>query len=54
MADVVYSGKFEQTVPVLKVGENVDATHGLIFKTFAHKGSIDSGIHMLCPNTSLN
>jgi hypothetical protein len=39
---------------VLKVGENVDATHGLIFKTFAHKGSIDSGIHMLCPNTSLN
>ena len=29
-------------------------THDLIVKTFAHKGSIDSGIHMLCPNTSLN
>ena len=52
MADVVYSGKFEQTVPVLKVGENVDATHGLIFKTFAHKGSIYIGIQTLCQNTS--
>jgi hypothetical protein len=38
---------------VLKVGENVDATHDLIVKTFAHNGSIHIGIHMLCPNTSL-
>jgi hypothetical protein len=38
---------------VLKVGENVDATHDLIVRTFAHKGSIYMGIHMLCPNTSL-
>jgi hypothetical protein len=38
---------------VLKVGENVDATHDLIIKTFAHNGSIYIGIHMLCPNTSL-
>jgi len=38
---------------VLKVGENVDATHDVIVKTFAHKGSIYIGIHMLCPNTSL-
>jgi hypothetical protein len=38
---------------VLKVGENVDATHDLIVRTFAHKGNIYMGIHMLCPNTSL-
>jgi hypothetical protein len=38
---------------VLKVGENVDATHDLIVKVFAHNGSIHIGIHMLCPNTSL-
>jgi hypothetical protein len=38
---------------VLKVGENVDATHELIVKTFAHSGHIYIGIHMLCPNTSL-
>jgi hypothetical protein len=38
---------------VLKVGENVDATHDLIVRTFAHNGSIYMGIHMLCPNTSL-
>jgi hypothetical protein len=38
---------------VLKVGENVDATHDLIVRTFAHNGSIYIGIHMLCPNTSL-
>ena len=38
---------------VLKVGENVDATHELIVKTFAHNGHIYIGIHMLCPNTSL-
>ena len=38
---------------ILKVGENVDATHDLIVRTFAHNGSIYMGIHMLCPNTSL-
>ncbi len=38
---------------VLKVGENVDATHDLIVKTFAHKGNIYIGIHMLCPNPEL-
>jgi hypothetical protein len=38
---------------VLKVGENVDATHELYVKTFAHNGHIYIGIHMLCPNTSL-
>jgi hypothetical protein len=38
---------------VLKVGDNVDATHDLIVKTFAHKGNIYIGIHMLCPNPEL-
>ncbi len=43
-----------QPLPViLKVGENVDATHDLHVKTFAHKGCIYIGMHMLCPNTSL-
>lgn len=38
---------------VLKVSENVDATHDLYAKTFAHNGHIYIGLHMLCPNTSL-
>ena len=38
---------------VLTVGENVDATHDLIVKIFAHKGSIYIGILLLCPNSSL-
>ena len=38
---------------VLKVGENVDATHDLHVKTFTHKGQDHIGLHMLCPNTSL-
>jgi len=38
---------------VLKVGENVDDTHELHVKTFAHGGYIYIGLHMLCPNTSL-
>jgi hypothetical protein len=38
---------------VLKVGENVDASHDLHVKTFAHKGHMHIGLHMLCPNTSL-
>lgn len=38
---------------VLKVGENVDASHDLHVKTFAHNGHLHIGLHMLCPNTSL-
>ncbi len=38
---------------VLKVGENVDASHDLHVKTFKHKGQDHIGLHMLCPNTSL-
>lgn len=38
---------------VLKVGENVDNTHELHVKTFAHKGHMHIGLHILCPNSSL-
>jgi hypothetical protein len=38
---------------VLKVGDNVDTTHELIVKAFAHNGNIYIGIHMLCPNPEL-
>jgi hypothetical protein len=38
---------------VLKVGENVDASHDLHVKTFRHKGKAHIGLHMLCPNTAL-
>jgi hypothetical protein len=38
---------------VLKVGENVDHTHDLHVKTFAHDGHVHIGLHMLCPNTTL-
>jgi hypothetical protein len=38
---------------VLKVGENVDATHELHVRTFAHNGHMHIGIHILCPNKSL-
>ena len=38
---------------VLKVGENVDATHDLHVRTFAHQGQMHIGLHILCPNTSL-
>jgi len=38
---------------VLKVGENVDASHDLHVKTFAHSGHIYIGLHMLCPNPEL-
>jgi len=38
---------------VLKVGDNVDTTHELIVKAFAHNGHIYIGIHMLCPNPEL-
>ena len=38
---------------MLKVGDNVDATHDLHVKTFAHNGHIHIGLHMLCPNPEL-
>lgn len=38
---------------VLKVGENVDATHDLHVRTFSHKGRMHIGLHILCPNSSL-
>jgi hypothetical protein len=38
---------------VLKVGENVDASHDLHVRTFAHKSQVHIGLHMLCRNTSL-
>ena len=38
---------------LLKVGDNVDATHDLIVKIFAHNGIIYIGLHMLCPNPEL-
>jgi hypothetical protein len=38
---------------VLKVGENVDNTHDLHVKTFAHKGHMHIGLHILCPNSAL-
>ena len=38
---------------LLKVGDNVDATHDLIVKVFAHNGVIYIGLHMLCPNPEL-
>lgn len=38
---------------LLKVGDNVDATHDLIVKVFVHDGHIYIGLHMLCPNPEL-
>jgi hypothetical protein len=38
---------------VLKVGENVDGTHDLKVRLFAHNGQMHIGLHMLCPNSSL-
>ena len=38
---------------VLKVGENVDGTHDLKVRIFAHNGQMHIGLHMLCPNSSL-
>jgi hypothetical protein len=38
---------------VLKVGENIDASHDLQVKKFKHGGHDHIGLHMLCPNTSL-
>jgi hypothetical protein len=38
---------------VLKVGDNVDATHDLHVKTFVRGGRLYIGLHMLCPNPEL-
>jgi hypothetical protein len=38
---------------VLKVGDNVDASHDLHVKTFTYNGYIYIGLHMLCPNPEL-
>ena len=38
---------------ILKVGDNVDDTHELIVKAFAHNRHVYIGIHMLCPNPGL-
>lgn len=46
--------KSESPLPmVLKVSENVDATHDLHVSVFAYNGQIHIGLLMLCPNTSL-
>lgn len=37
----------------LKVGENIDATHDLHVRTFAHNGQLYIGLHMLCPSSDL-
>jgi hypothetical protein len=52
----VISANLRSTHPlplVLKVGENVDGSHDLHVRTFAHKGHLHIGLHILCPNTSL-
>jgi len=38
---------------VLKIGENVDATHDLHVRTFVHDGQVHIGMHVLCPNGAL-
>jgi hypothetical protein len=38
---------------LLKVGDNVDSTHDLEVKVFAHKHHIYIGLLMLCPNPEL-
>ena len=52
----IISTNFRSASPMpmmLKVGDNVDATHDLHVKTFAHNGHIHIGLHMLCPNPEL-
>ena len=38
---------------MLKVGDNIDATHDLHVRTFAYNGHIYIGLHILCPNPEL-
>ena len=52
----IISANFRSASPMpmkLKVGENIDATHDLYVRTFAHNGYIYIGLHMLCPNPDL-
>ena len=52
----IFSTNLKSATPlpmVLKVGENVDATHDLHVRTFSHDGHVHIGMHVLCPNTSL-
>ena len=38
---------------MLKVGDNIDATHDLHVRTFVYGGHIYIGLHILCPNPEL-
>ncbi|MGZ9143857.1 MAG: hypothetical protein ACXW4O_16130 [Candidatus Binatia bacterium] len=52
----IISANFRSAAPMpmrLKVGDNIDATHDLYVRTFAHNGHIYIGLHMLCPNPDL-
>jgi hypothetical protein len=52
----IISTNFRSASPMpmmLKVGDNIDATHELCVKTFAHDGQLYIGLHMLCPNPEL-
>jgi len=52
----IISTNFRSASPMpmrLKVGENIDATHDLHVRTFAHNGQLYIGLHMLCPNSDL-
>lgn len=52
----IISANFRSASPMpmrLKVGDNIDATHDLYVRTFAHNGHIYIGLHMLCPNPDL-
>jgi hypothetical protein len=55
LADVISTNlKSASPLPMLlKVGDNVDDTHDLIVKVFAHNSVIYIGLHMLCPNPEL-
>jgi hypothetical protein len=47
--------KSDSPMPMLlKVGDNVDSTHDLIVRVFAHKHNLYIGLLMLCPNPELN
>jgi hypothetical protein len=38
---------------MLKVGDNIDATHELCVRNFVYNGQLYIGLHMLCPNSDL-
>jgi hypothetical protein len=52
----IISTNFRSASPMpmmLKVGNNIDATHELYVRTFAHNGQLYIGLLMLCPNPDL-